>query len=244
MTPLTAAVERNHSKIIRYLLEQPHIDVTVCGEYNWPPFLHLLRSIRSVSTPHGATLLEALSAEPLVQRSKNFQSATSGPFEVVFEKVLQSSASSFIGKVIDIVHGAAGGKIIPLLSLIRCHRPQDRQCLQWLLCIDNFEHHLENSWLQICEYLEVNEDLEPLDLFIKAAEVHVEWKKWSIAIPMCLYSRNFRFAKQFFFNLWDKSLSNLTHDSFRGYSVAVRNDKLIETWEDSRVCECSSVACS
>jgi ankyrin repeat protein len=232
MAPLTAAAELSHFKIIRYLLEQPRIDVTVCGEYNWPPFLHLLRSIRSVSTPHGVTLLDALWAEPLVQGSKIFQSATSGPFEVVFENVLQSeSTNSLIGKVIDIVHGAAGGKIIPLL--IRCHRPQDQQGLRWLLCLDNFEYHLENSWVRICEYLEANEDLEALELFIEAAEGHVEWKKWSIALPMCLSSRNFRFAKQFFFELWDKSLSNLTHDSLRGYNAAARSDKLIEAWDAS-----------
>jgi hypothetical protein len=47
-TPLAAAVEQGNLEVIRFLLEQPGIDIALCGEYGRPPFLHLLRNSRSV----------------------------------------------------------------------------------------------------------------------------------------------------------------------------------------------------
>lgn len=226
---MTAAAEQGHLEVIRFLLEQPGIDIALCGEYEWPPFLHLLRNSRSVSTPEGLYLLNALSTGPLFHKIKIYKSKASGPFEIVIKNALYCSNESIMQSVIEIVHGAAGNKILPLL--VRAH---DKQGLEWMLCCEHtYGLTSKSSWVIICEYLQANEDAEAFELLVEVADAHVRWGIWLPAIPVCLSTQNFRFAKQFFFEPHGEDLHQLTPETLRGFNDAAGNDKLIKAWDES-----------
>jgi ankyrin repeat protein len=228
-TPLIAAAELGNLEVIRFLLEQPGIDITLCGKYEWPPFLHLLRNSRSVSTPEGLSLLNALSIGPLIHKIKIYKSNLSGPFEIVFQNALQSSSESIMQSVIEIVRGAAAKKILPLL--VRAHH---KQGVEWMLCCeDSYRWDSQRSWVLVCEYLHANEDAEAFELLTEVADTYLRWGIWSPAIPMCLYSQNFRFAKQFFFESYQDDLYQLTPETLGEFNEAAGNDKLIEVWDKS-----------
>ncbi|KAH7383520.1 ankyrin repeat-containing domain protein [Cadophora sp. MPI-SDFR-AT-0126] len=228
-TPLTAAAEQGNLEVIRYLLEQPGINVALCGKYEWPPFLHFLRNSRSVSNPEGLCLLKSLSTGLLIHKIKIYKSKVPGPFEVVFQNALRCSNESIMQSVIEIVRGAAGDKILPLL--VRAH---DKQGLEWMLCSQHtFKCDSQSSWVLICEYLQAYEDTEAFELLVEVADTHVRWGIWSPAIPMCLYTQNFRFAKQFFFEARQEDIHKLTSETLRGFNDAARNDKLIAAWNES-----------
>jgi ankyrin repeat protein len=48
-TPLTAAAENGNLEILAALMDHPNTNVTICGKYDWPAFLHLLASPLSIS---------------------------------------------------------------------------------------------------------------------------------------------------------------------------------------------------
>ncbi|MCJ1339646.1 hypothetical protein MMC09_004936 [Bachmanniomyces sp. S44760] len=225
-TPLTASAEQGSLCVISCLLKQPGIDTAVCGDYDWPPFFHLLRSAHSISAPEGLCLLNALSTGPLIHKTKVYNSKDPGPFETIFTNILRSSSEDIMHSVIVIVRGAAGGEILPLL--VRTH---DKRGIEWVLCFQNARKSaMQVSWGLICDYIHHNDDTEAFDLIIQVAEAYIQWGYWEPAISKCLHTQNFLFAKQFFFDAHDEALGQLTSDTLQAFKKAAADDELIEAW--------------
>lgn len=228
-TPLCVAAARGYLGVVNDLLGYESINAALCGGYDWPPFLHLLRQSNSTSTPEGLSLLETLSSVSSIQQAKIYKSKVSCSFETVFENALQSSNEIVMKKVVDLVRGAAAGAIAPLL--VRTH---NRDGLAWLFCRENtLQRTSRLSWILLCDYFRESEDAEALELLVEVADTYAQWGVWDPAILMSFQTRNFSFAKQFFFDPWESEACDYSAETLQAFNKSAGNDKLIEAWETS-----------
>lgn len=223
-TPLTAAAERCNLEILTALFDRPDINLKLCGKYNLPAFLHLLASRDSVSTERGHAIARRL----VYETPSNRFFIHHGEFNVerAFMNVLRFGDSGLVKQVIDLVRGAAGVLILPLLI-----RANEADGLKWVLNghAIPFTDPLPALWVLLCEYFECHEDQDALGLFTRVAEFLVEKGFWSQATLKCLYTRNFSFIQQLFYPRFQLP-KEITEKALVGLPAASTDQSLIEEW--------------
>lgn len=226
-TPLTNAAEKGNLEILAALIEHPHTRLTICGKYNWPAFLHLLASSESITSDKGRAIARTLSKEtlcdPFLIDSKGIR------LETVFKNVLRLGDDALVKQVIDLVHGAAGISILPLLI-----RANETHGLKWILNDDVARASMPPPilWVLLCNFFQRTPSSEPQRLFLRIAEFLVEKAIWDRMILVCLNSRNFCFIKQFFYPLNEIPPREVAEETLRGFSQASTDQSLVMEWAD------------
>ncbi|GMG47200.1 unnamed protein product [Aspergillus oryzae var. brunneus] len=195
-TPLTAAAEKGNLEILATLIDHPNIDLTICGKYNWPAFLHLLASPLSISTERGRVIARRLAYKAVPNRL--FIDSREIRLQGAFQNVLRFGDDGLVKQVIDLVRGAAGTLILPLLI-----RANEVDGLTWVLNCDGVSSKKPPPafWVLLCQYFKRYQDQDALGLFTSVTEFLVEKKIWNQAILKCLHACNFSFIQQFFYPL-------------------------------------------
>lgn len=142
--------------------------------------------------------------------------------ETVFKNVLQFGDDTLVKQVIELVKGAAGIVILPLL--IRANEPSH---VKWILNCD-IMHASELSpilWALLCDYLLSHPHSDALGLFTRVAEFLVEQAVWSRVILKCLGARDFSLLRQVFCYLRE-----VTEDTIIGLPEASIDQPLLEEW--------------
>jgi ankyrin repeat protein len=226
-TPLTNAAEKGNLEILATLIEHPDTKLAICGKYNWPAFLHLLARSESVASEKGRAIAQKLSENPL---SGSFLIDSKGYLlESVFRNVLQYCDNDLVKQVIDLVHGAAGVLILPLLI-----RANEIQGLKWILNSDigRKSQPPPTLWVLLCTFFQQSPTSEAWALFIQVAEFLVEQKIWDPIILACLISRNLCFVKQFFYPLNEIPPREVAEETLRGLHEAPTEPLLVREWAD------------
>jgi ankyrin repeat protein len=226
-TPLTNAAEKGNLEILATLIEHPNISLTICGKYNWPAFLHLLASSESLASEKGRAIAQILSKES--QPGSFLIDSKEARLETVFKNVLRLGDDALMKQVIDLVHGAAGIYILPLLI-----RANETNGLRWILN-DDIAHASKPPpilWVLLCNFFQCNPSSEALETFIQVAVFLVEKAIWNRMILVCLNSRNFCFAKQFFYPLNEILPREVAEETLAGFSQAATDQSLVREWAD------------
>ena len=223
-TPLTTAAEKGNLEILAALADHPNIDLTICGKYNWPAFLHLLASPLSIATERGRAIVRRLSYKSPPNR---FFIGQKFGLKDVFQNVLRFGDSGLVKQVIDLVRGAAGTLILPLLI-----RVNEVDGLMWVL--DCHAVSLTNPspelWVLLCQYIERHQDKDALELLTTVAEFLVEKGTWNQAILKCLYTRNLSFIQQFFYPCYKEPPKEVTEETLVGLPAASTDHSLMKEW--------------
>lgn len=227
-TPLTAAAEKGNLEILAALIERPNTNLTLCGKYNWPAFLHLLASPHSISTERGRVIARRLSYE--APPNLFFIDNREFRLDFAFANVLRFGDGGLVQQVIDLVHGAAGILILPLLI-----RANDADGLKWVLNCSavSSSNPPPFFWVLLCQYFERHQDQDALELFTRVAEFLVEQKRWNQVILKCLYTRNFSFIQQFFYlplPYHQAPPKEVTEKALVGLPAASTDPSLIKEW--------------
>ncbi|KAJ5219641.1 hypothetical protein N7468_008845 [Penicillium chermesinum] len=128
-TPLTNAAEKNNLEILDILVQRPDIQLTSRGKYGWPAFLHLLATPDFIDSEKGRIMARMLSNEPFPHFFPIDDRAAR--LEIVFRNALRLEDNVMLKRLIDLIHGAAGTSILPLLI-----KANDAHGLRWLLNSD------------------------------------------------------------------------------------------------------------
>ncbi|GMF75684.1 unnamed protein product [Aspergillus oryzae] len=207
-TPLTAAAEKGNLEILATLIDHPNIDLTICGKYNWPAFLHLLASPLSISTERGRVIARRLAYKAVPNRL--FIDSREIRLQGAFQNVLRFGDDGLVKQVIDLVRGAAGTLILPLLI-----RANEVDGLTWVLNCDGVSSKKPPPafWVLLCQYFKRYQDQDALGLFTSVTEFLVEKKIWNQAILKCLHACNFSFIQQFFYPLSEAPPKEVTEET-------------------------------
>lgn len=226
-TPLINAARKGNLEILTVLIERPSTDFMFCDKNKWPAFLHLLTNSEAIASVQGRAIAQILSKDVVADL---FPFDCKGSrMEIVFKNVLRFGDDALVKKVVDLVQGAAGNDILPLLV-----RVKETHGLRWILNKD-IEHASKPPpilWVLLCSFFQRNPSSEAMKLFIQVAEFMVEKKIWDPSILICLISRNFRFVKQFFFPLNEIPPREVAEETLAGLSQALMDQALIENWVD------------
>ena len=227
-TPLTAAAEKGNLEILAALIDHPNTSLTLAGKYGWPAFLHLLANPHSISTERGRNVARRLSYE--ASPNQFFNGESGSRLEMAFENVLRFGNTRLVRQVIDLVRGAAGTLILPLLI-----RANEADGLKWIFNSDTV--FLSNPppalWVVLCQYFDRHEDPDALELFAGVAELLVEKKTWNPSILKCLYTRNFSFMQQFFYPRCHVPPKEVTESTLVGLPAASTDESLMKEWADA-----------
>ncbi|KAA8642611.1 hypothetical protein EYZ11_010110 [Aspergillus tanneri] len=224
-TPLTGAAEKGNLEILASLIQRPDTRLTICGKYSWPAFLHLLANSDSIASEKGRAIAHMLSKETLPDLLLN----DVGRLETVFQNVLRLGDDVLVKQVINLVLGAAGTSILPLLI-----RANETQGLRWILNSD-IAHASKPPpilWVLLCDFFQRNPSSEALKLFIRVAEFMIEKAIWDRMILACLNSCNFCFVKQFFYPLNEVPPREVAEETLAGLSQASMDQSLVMEWAD------------
>ncbi|OQE01202.1 hypothetical protein PENVUL_c044G04241 [Penicillium vulpinum] len=226
-TPLTNAAEKGNLEILATLIELPQIKLTLRGKYNWPAFLHLLASSESITSEKGRTIAQKLSKKTLPDSL--LVDTKLAHLETVFENVLRLGDDALISQVIDLVHGAAGIVILPLLIKVN-----ERHGLRWILNSDIVHASKPPPilWVLLCNFFQRSPNSEAMRLFTRVAEFLVENAIWDRVILVCLDSHNFCFMKQFFYPLNKIPPGEVTEETLEGLPQASTDQSLVREWVD------------
>lgn len=226
-TPLTNAAEKGNLEILATLIERPYTRLTICGKYNWPAFLHLLKNSESIASEKGRAIAGKLSMESLPD---SFLIDSKGSLlETVFKNVLRLGDDALMKQVIDLVHGAAGIYILPLLV-----RVNETNGLRWILNRD-IAHASKPPpilWVLLCNFFKSDPSSEALRTFIRVAEFLIEKAIWDRMVLGCLNSRNFGFVKQFFYPLNEILPREVAEETLAGFSQASTDQSLVREWAE------------
>lgn len=186
--PLTNAAEKGNLEILATLIERPDTRLSVCGKYNWPAFLHLLATSKSLTSERGRAIAHMLSKETLPDSVLIENKADR--LETVFENVLRLGDNTLAKQVIEIVYGAAGISILPVLI-----RANDAHGLKWFMKSDIAREFKPSPtlWVLLCNFFKSNPNSVALSLFTRLARCLVEKAIWDRMILVCIDSRNFCF---------------------------------------------------
>jgi len=224
-TPLTNAAEKGNLEILAALIKHPNTNLMICGKYNWPAFLHLLTSSESISSEKGRAIARTLSKETLPDSF--LIDNKEARLETVFQNVLRFGDDALVNQVIDLVHGAAGISILPLLI-----RANVTNGLRWFLNNDITRASKPPPilWVLLCKFFQHNPSSEARGAFIRVAEFLVEKAIWDPMILVCLNSRNLCFVKQLFYPLNEVLPREVAEETLRGLSQASTEQSLIRVW--------------
>ncbi|KAJ6178087.1 hypothetical protein N7519_008548 [Penicillium mononematosum] len=225
--PLINAAEKCNLEVLAILIERPDTRLTICGKHNWPAFLHLLANPESLSSEKGQVVARMLSKETLVD---SFLIDSKGAYlETVFQSVLRLGDDALVKQVIDLVQGAAGIFILPLLI-----RANETHGLKWILNKDiaNASMPPPILWVLLCNFFQRNPNSEALKPFIRVAEFLVQKAIWDPMILACLNSRNFCFVKQFFYPLNEVPPREVTEETLAGHFQASADQSLVRNWAE------------
>lgn len=226
-TPLTNAAEKSNLEILAILIQRPDTMLTICGKYSWPAFLHLLASPDSIASEKGLAIARMLSNETLPDLF--LINGKGARLETVFKNVLRLGDDILVKQVINLVLGAAGISILPLLV-----RANEAHGLRWILNSD-IAHASKPPpilWVLLCDFFQRNPSSEALKLFIRVAEFMIEKAIWDRTILACLNSCNFCFVKQFFYPLNEIPPREVAEETLAGLSQASMDQPLIREWAD------------
>lgn len=223
-TPLTAAAEAGNLEILTALIDHSNTRLTICGKNDWPAFLHFIACDQSIITEKGRAIARRLFIET---HPDHFLSDSRGTgletgLEAVFKNVLRFGDDMLVKQVIELVKGAAGIVILPLL--IRANEPSG---LKWILQRDIMHASKPPPilWVLLCDYLLNHPHSDALGLFTRVAEFLVEKAIWSRIILKCLDARNFFLVRQVFCHLRE-----VTEDTIVGLPEAPTDQSLLEEW--------------
>ncbi|KAE8323055.1 ankyrin repeat-containing domain protein [Aspergillus sergii] len=224
-TPLTAAAEKGNLEILATLVDHPSIDLTICGKYNWPAFLHLLASPLSISTERGRVIARQLAYKAAPNRF--FIDSREIRLQGAFQNVLQFGDDNLVKQVIELVRGAAGVLVLPLLI-----RANEVDGLTWVLNSDAVSSKKPPPafWVLLCQYFERHQDQDALGLFTHVTEFLVEKEIWNQAILKCLHARHFSFIQQFFYPLSEAPPKEVTEETLVGFPAASTDPFIIQEW--------------
>ncbi|KAE8378272.1 ankyrin [Aspergillus bertholletiae] len=224
-TPLTNAAMKGNLEILAILIEHPEIKLTMCGKYNWPAFLHLLACPDSIASEQGRAIARILSQGILPDSF--LIDGKEAHLETVFRNVLRRGDDGLVKQVIDLVHGAGGLSILPLLI-----RANDPHGLRWILNNDIARACKPPPilWVLLCNFFQHNPTSEALSLFIRVAVFLIEKAIWDRMVLVCLNSRNFCFVKQFFYPLDELPPREVTEETLKGLSQLSIDQPLIRDW--------------
>lgn len=224
-TPLTAAAEAGNLEMLAALIDGPTTNLSICGKYNWPALLHFLVSPQSTTTEKGRAFAQRLSIKTLDDDHFWFDTWETG-LEVAFKNVLQFGNDTLMKQVIELVQGAAGISIVPLLI-----RANESSGLRWILNRPNMHASevLPILWASLCDYFLSDPDSDALTLFIEVAEFLVECAFWDRSILVYLYARNFSFLKGIFYLLHE---TQATEETVEGLPQAFLDQCLLEEGAD------------
>jgi hypothetical protein len=153
--------------------------------------------------------------------------STGDRLETVFKNVLRLGDDALMKQVIDLVHGAAGIYILPLLI-----RANETNGLKWIL--SNDIAHVSKPppilWVLLCNFFQCDPSSEALNTFIRVAKFLVEKTIWDRMILVCLNSRNFCFVKQFFYPLNEITPREVAEETLAGFSQAFTDKSLVREW--------------
>ena len=226
-TPLTAAAEAGNLEILAALIDHPNTNLTICGKYNWPAFLHLLANLQSISTEKGQVIAQRLYDEtPLdlfVLDSGKIGLGTG--LELAVMNALQFGDDTLVKRVIELVKGAAGNAILPLLI-----RANELSGLKWILNCDIVHAHKPPPilWVSLCDYFISHPHSDALKLFTQVAEYLVDNAIWSRIILKCLYARNFSLVRQVFCHL--RKVAEVTEETIVRLSEESADQSMLEEW--------------
>lgn len=150
--------------------------------------------------------------------------------ETVFKNALRLGDDILVKQVINLVLGAAGISILPLLV-----RVNEAYGLRWILNSD-IAHASKPPpilWVLLCDFFQRNSSSEALKPFIRMAEFMIEKSIWDRKILACLNSCNFRFVKQFFYPLNEIPPRAVVEETLAGISQASLDQPLIMEWADN-----------
>ncbi|CAG8015554.1 unnamed protein product [Penicillium nalgiovense] len=225
--PLINAAEKGNLEVLAILIQRPDIRLTSCGKHNWPAFLHLLANPESLASEKGQAIARMLSKETLVDSLLVDSKGTH--LETVFQNVLRLGDDVLVKQVIDLIQGAAGTFILPLLI-----RANETNGLKWILNNDiaNASMPPPILWVLLCNFFQLNPSSEALKPFIRVAEFLVEKAIWDRMILACLNSRNFCFVKQFFYPLNEVPPREVAEETLAGHSQVSADQTLISGWAE------------
>ncbi|PYH45894.1 ankyrin [Aspergillus saccharolyticus JOP 1030-1] len=226
-TPLTGAAEKGNLEILAILVRRHDINLTTCGKYGWPAFLHLLANLDSIASEKGREMAHILFQKSFSDLFLNDTGRAN--LEPVFQTVLRFGDDILVKRVIDLVLGAAGTCILPLLI-----RVNETNGLRWILNSD-IAHAPKPPpilWALLCDFFHRQKNSEALELFIRVAEFMIGKEIWDGIILVCLKSRNFRFAKQFFYTVEEFLPREVVEDTLEGFAQASRDQSLVKDWTD------------
>ncbi|KAJ6153648.1 hypothetical protein N7470_006607 [Penicillium chermesinum] len=226
-TPLTNAAEKNNLEILDILVQRPDIQLTSRGKYGWPAFLHLLATPDFIDSEKGRIMARMLSNEPFPHFFPIDDRAAR--LEIVFRNALRLEDNVMLKRLIDLIHGAAGTSILPLLI-----KANDAHGLRWLLNSDvvRASKPPPHLWVLLCDFFQRNPGSEALSLFSRVAGYLAEKEIWNRMILVCLNSNNFRFAKQFFYPLNEILPMEIAEETLAGLSQASMDQSLMKEWAD------------
>ncbi|CAP86462.1 Pc20g11330 [Penicillium rubens Wisconsin 54-1255] len=225
--PLINAAAKCNLEVLAILIERPDIRLTICGKHNWPAFLHLLANPESLASEKGQVIVRMLSKETLVD---SFLIDGKGAYlETVFRNVLRLGDDVLVKQVINLVQGAAGTFILPLLI-----RANETNGLKWILNNDIANASMPSPilWVLLCSFFQRNPNSEALKPFIRVAEFLVQKGIWDPMILACLNSRNFCFVKQFFYPLNEVPPREVTEETLAGHFQASADQSLVRNWAE------------
>lgn len=230
---MTAAAEAGNLEILAALIDCPTTNLSICGKYNWPAFLHFLVNPQSITTEKGRAIAKRLSIKTLDDDHFRFGTWETGfetgfktGLEAAFKNLLQFGDDTLMKQVIELVQGATGISIVPLLI-----RANESSGLRWILNLPNM-HASEVPpilWASLCDYFLSDPDSDALTLFIQVAKFLVEYAFWDRIILAYLYARNFSFLKRFFYLLHD---TQTTEETVEGLPQAFLHQCLLEEGAD------------
>jgi hypothetical protein len=108
-----STARKGNLEILTVLIERPNTDFMICDKNKWPAFLHLLTNSEAIASEQGRAIAQLLFKD-IVANWFPFD-CKGARMEIVFKNVLRFGDDALVKKVIDLVHGAAGNDILPLL---------------------------------------------------------------------------------------------------------------------------------
>jgi ankyrin repeat protein len=226
-TPLTNAAEKGNLEILAALIKHPHTKLMICGKYDWPAFLHLLASSESISSEKGRAIARTLSKQTFPDSF--LIDDKEARLETVLKNVLQLGDDALVNQVIDLVQGAAGISILPLL--IRANVTNGSRLIS-----NNVTARASKPppilWVLLCNFFQRNPSSEAWKLFVQVAEFLVKKAIWDPMILVCLNSRNFAFVKHLFYPLDEVPPREVAEETLRGVSQVSTDQSLVRMWVD------------
>ncbi|KAJ5736732.1 uncharacterized protein N7483_001857 [Penicillium malachiteum] len=214
-TPLTCAAGKGNLEILAILIQHPDIDLTLCGKYGWPAFLHLVMTLDSTSSRKSWFIAHML-------RKNGFPDSclvgsTGTDWETVYKNLIQQEDDELVGEVFNLVRGnVTDTPIIPLLI-----RTNQACKAEWILN-RNIAYASEPS----------PSLLGRLGRFSSSGgNRDTKWDMGSDA-PGLSPVVSFSFAKQFFYPANEILPTNVAEEALKGLSMSMISRSLLEHWAD------------